>query len=244
LAVDVFPALKNKNVLLTGSTGGIGTAIALELSRLGANLFLTGTDNKKLLQLHTGITEENKAIKIGTFAADLADPRDLTALVREVREMFSEIDVLINCAGVFKIESISSATIESYDESFAVNVRAPYLLIKEFCKDMIANEWGKIVNIGSSSSYNGFPNTSSYCASKHALLGLSRSLYQELKPYGVKVYCFSPGSVQTKMGKLVEGQDYSTFIDSKELANYICYTISFDSNMIAEEIRLNRFILQ
>ena len=236
--------LKNKNILLTGATGGIGTEISIELARCGANLFLTSTDQEKLVNLQGRLTAINRSIKVRSHAARLENSSELGELIHHVRKAFSEVDVLVNCAGVFKVQSLLLGNEKHYDECFSVNVKAPFLLSKEFCKDMIKNRWGKIINIGSSSSYNGFSNTSIYCSSKHALLGLSRSLYQELKPYNIKVYCFSPGSVQTKMGKLVEGQDYSTFIESKELANFICYTISFDSNMISEEIRLNRFVVQ
>ena len=73
------------------------------------------------------------------------------------------------------------------------------------------------------------------------MLGISRSLYDELKDYNIKTFCFSPGSVKTRMGKKVKNQDFSTFIEPEELSKYITLTISFDSDMITEEIKINRF---
>ena len=111
---------------------------------------------------------------------------------------------------------------------------------------MIKNKWGRIINIASSSAYGGSPMTSVYCASKHALLGFSRSLYKELKGDNVRVICVSPGSIKTEMGRKVEelGQDFDTFMEPDELAEYIVYSSSLDGNMISEEIRLNRVFIQ
>ena len=109
---------------------------------------------------------------------------------------------------------------------------------------MVSNNWGRIVNIGSSSSYNGSGETGIYCASKHALLGLSRSLYQEFKDSGVRVYSVSPGSIQTPMGAIDIRQDYSTFINPREVAEYIIFIITYDNEMISEEIRMNRITIK
>ena len=109
---------------------------------------------------------------------------------------------------------------------------------------MKSSKWGRIVNVGSSSAYGGFAGTSVYCASKHALLGVSRAMYNEFKESGVRVFSVSPGSIQTPMGKKVLNQDYSTFMNPAEISKFVCELISYDSNMIAEEIRLNRVIIR
>ena len=127
---------------------------------------------------------------------------------------------------------------------FNVNVKIPFILSKEFSKDMIKKKWGRIINIGSSSSYNGFENGSLYCGSKHAILGLSRSLQSELKQKNVRVLCISPGSTQTNMGKISKDQDFSTFLSAKEVAKYIIFSISFDKEMIIDEARLNRMVIK
>ena len=154
------------------------------------------------------------------------------------------VDILINCAGLFPINSIKESALEDFQTCFAVNVQAPFLLCKHLAGPMAERGWGRIVNIGSSSAYAGFQNTAIYCASKHALLGLSRSLYQELKNCGVRTFCLSPGSIQTEMGNRVPGQVFETFIRPEEAAKYLVFMISFDGEMISEEVRLTRVIIQ
>ena len=100
------------------------------------------------------------------------------------------------------------------------------------------------MNVASSSAYNGSADTGLYCASKHALLGLSRSLYQELKPYGIRTYTVSPGSILTDMGATDTRQDFSTFLDPKEVAEYILFIVSYHNELIAEEVRLNRVLVR
>ena len=230
-----------KNVLLTGATGGIGRELAKKFVTLGYNIFLTSTNEDNLVALKDQIRPANSRVKIEYFPAFLDNEREIDSLISSVRKSFKKIDILVNCAGVFEVNTLSEVTRQSYRKSFDVNVMAPFLLSQEFSKDMIKSKKGKIVNIGSSSSYAGFAATSVYCSTKHALLGLSRSLYEELKPHNIKVYCFSPGSVQTEMGKNVPNQDYNTFIRSDELADFIVSSVVKDSNMISQEVRINRF---
>ena len=147
---------------------------------------------------------------------------------------------------MFPLGSLQETSFEEYQQCIQINLTAPFILSKELSKGMMDRGWGRIINIGSSSAYAGSSKTSVYCASKHALLGLSRALFNELKDYGVRVICISPGSIKTDMGKEVEnlGQDFSTFIEPEELADYIVYTTCLDGNMIAEEVRLNRMFIQ
>ena len=97
-----------------------------------------------------------------------------------------------------------------------------------------------LINIGSSSSYAGFSKTVTYCSAKHGLLGLSRSLNEEFKQYGIRTYIFSTGTIKTRMGKKVKNQTYKNFIDPAELSSFIINTIKQNDNMITEEIKINR----
>jgi len=228
--------LKNKNILITGTTGGVGEEFSRQLSQYGCNLFLTGRNDEKLLKL-------SKTLSVPYYqSCDFT--KDVDLLISSVRNTIKTIDILINCAGVFLTKSIKDSSLDDFQESFDVNVKAPFTLIKEFSQDMIKNKWGRIVNIGSSSSYAGFSGTSIYCSSKHAILGLSRSAYKEFIDENVRTFCFSPGSLKTEMGMKVKGQDFSTFIEPKEFCEYIINSIIYDSDMISEEIRFNRVKVQ
>ena len=241
LAKDI---LSDKNCLITGATGGLGKEIAKLFVKKNCNLFLTGTNNSKLSALGEELKTSNKEVKISYDVADLANTEEISKLVKEIRKEFSSIDIVINCAGIFLRKSLSDSSLEEIKNCLNVNIQAPVLLSKEFSQDMVNKKWGRIVNIGSSSSYQGFKNSSIYCASKHALLGFSRSVLDELKKYNVRTFCVSPGSIKTKMGETLVDQDYNTFLNPKEVAESVIFIISYDEEMIIDELRLNRIKIE
>jgi NAD(P)-dependent dehydrogenase (short-subunit alcohol dehydrogenase family) len=226
--------LREKRCLITGAAGGIGAALSRRLAKAGCRLLLTGRDESKLADLAGELGDKAQ----GVYPADLADAAQVEDLVTRVGR--DGVDILVNNAGVFPVLSLEDSTPDELDRCLAVNLRAPFVLARAFAGGMKTRRWGRIVNIGSSSAYAGFQNTSIYCTSKHALLGLSRSLHAELKDHGVRSFFVAPGSVQTEMGRLVPGQDFSTFIDPEDLARYVEMAVSFDGNMVAEEARLGR----
>jgi len=233
---------KKKNCLIIGASGGIGNAISKKLAEKNYNLFLIGKNKKKLLKLKQEIKKVDINVEIESI--DLTDEKQIDKSIKKIRKTFGKIDILINTSGLFLIKSIDKTTIEEFEESFKINVRAPFIFSKEFSKDMKKSKWGRIVNIGSSSAYSGFKNSTAYCSSKHALLGFSRALFSELKDDNVRVYSISPGSTQTKMGKLSKDQKFETFLEPKEIADYVVFVIGFDKQLISEEIRLNRIHIE
>lgn len=236
--------LEKKNCLITGATGGLGSNLAEVLLENNCNIFLTAKNDSKLKKLKETLEKKNpNKCKIFFQSGDLTKVSDIKKIITNIRKNLKTVDVLINNAGVFLSKPISRSQIDEFQTIFDVNVKAPFLLSKEFSQDMRRRRWGRIVNIGSSSSYNGFSEGTIYCSSKHALLGLSKSLYAELKDANIRTFCISPGSIKTKMGKQDKKQDYETFLDPKEVAEYIIFCISFDKELISEEIRLNRFTM-
>ena len=236
--------LKKKNCLITGATGGIGVEISKQLATLSCNLFLTSTNKTKLEKLKKNLRKINTSIAIETFPVNLDSEENVLELIKHVRKKFASINILINCAGIFMIKSIEKSTIEDFDKSINLNVKAPFILSREFSKDMITKKWGRIMFVGSSSSYSGFENGSVYCASKHSVLGLSRALNIELKKKNVRVLCISPSSTKTDMGKISVDQDFNTFLNPKEVAEYVIFVLSFDNEMSIDESRLNRMIMK
>ena len=236
--------LKNKNCLITGATGGVGKEVSIQLADQSCNLFLTGRNKKKLESLKKLLIKNNPDINIEYKEGDLTRLSDIKNIVTNAKHHFGNIDILINCAGIFMIKSIGKSTVEDFDKSINLNIRAPFILSREFSKDMISKKWGRIVLIGSSSSYSGFENGSVYCASKHSILGLSRALNIELKKKNVRVMCISPSSTKTNMGKISVDQDFNTFLNPKEVAEYIIFILSFDNEMSIDESRLNRMIMK
>ena len=223
--------LKNKNVLITGATGGVGVELCSQFKESGANLFITSKNHNRIQKLGEKLECEyvESDFNIGT-----------EDLISYIRNTIGTIDILVNCAGVFISNELSELTIEDFDTIFNINVKAPFVLMKEFSKDMKKNQWGRIINIGSNSAYVGAAENTLYCASKHAILGISRSLQQELKTDGIRTYCFSPGGMQTPMGKAINKEEYIKFISPKEFVDFIIHSIKYNSQMISDEIKLNR----
>jgi NAD(P)-dependent dehydrogenase (short-subunit alcohol dehydrogenase family) len=234
----VRDVLRGKRCLITGATGGLGKEIAREFAASGAHLFLTSRDASRLVALSR--TPEIIAATARIAPADLASREGVDGLVTAVMRELDGLDILVNCAGVFPIGGISEIDADELDRCLFVNVRAPILLARAFSPGMVARRWGRIVNIGSSSSYAGFRQTVTYCATKHALLGFSRALHDELKEHGVRSICVSPGSIRTEMGKKLVAQDDSTFLDPRSVAAFVVDVSSVDDSMSVEEVRLNR----
>jgi len=234
----------SKNCLIIGASGGIGSEIAKKIAEENYNLFLVGRNKKKLLKLKKEIEEKNKLNRIELGIVDLTDDKSIKKLIKNIRKKFQTIDVLINTAGLFLVKSLQNSSIEEFDKCFKINVRSVFIFSKEFSKDMKKKKWGRIVNLGSSSAYSGFKNGTIYCSTKHSLLGLSRSLFTELKENGIRTYCISPSSTQTKMGKISNDQNFETFLNPIEIAKYVVFLISFDNELVSEEIRLNRIKME
>jgi 3-oxoacyl-[acyl-carrier protein] reductase len=234
--------LKGKNVFITGATGGIGKAIAFKLAEIGCNLFLTSSNEKELKKLKSSLSKYN--VQIEFISADLKDIENVYKVINHIKKSSFKVEILINSAGVFPNLSLANSSDEIFLETIDVNFRSIFLFTREFSKEMVENKWGRIVNIGSSSAYSGFQETSLYCASKHAVLGFSKSIHEELKEHNVRTYCISPSSTKSKMGLQTKGQDYSTFIDPEDIAEYVVFAISFNSNIVSNEIFLKRMLIK
>ncbi len=231
-----------KHCLITGATGGIGRQIALKMAENHCQLFLTGTDTQKLQKLQMDLEFRFcDKIKTVSYPCDMDDINQVQELIDFAHQHLGHIDILINCAGNFIVKPLTFLSDDDFTSTFNINLRGPFMLCRAFASDMIKNQWGRIVNIGSSSSYLGTRNSSLYCAAKHGLLGFSRALHDELKEYNIRTFCISPGGTKTSMGHQIENQNFETFLDPEEIAETVSFICSFDGPMITEEIRLNRF---
>ena len=224
---------RGKYALVTGASSGLGRALVMEYASNGCNIIMVGRNLDKL----TNLKKQIDSIYPGDHWIQVCDLSSTDNIANMLDSDFPSVD---------PISKISDMSMEEYEQCININVTAPFVLIKELSKSMIDKSWGRIINIASSSAYAGGAATSAYCASKHALLGLSRSLHKELKEHNIRVICVSPGSIKTEMGKKVEklGQDFDTFLEPKEVAEYVVFNSSFDGNLVSEELRLNRMFVQ
>ena len=154
-----------------------------------------------------------------------------------------QVDILVNCAAVYDTKELELCTGDDFETFVHANIKVPYFLTRYFIHQMKKRGWGRVVNIGSTASHKGFANNSLYCMSKHALLGLSRALYEEYKGTGVRVLHVSPCPAQTNMAKKIptSDKDWDTYIDPKEFAEYVVYLLKMDNNMVAPETEVQRY---
>ena len=185
--------LKNKKVLITGATGGIGKALVDKFSSLGANILATGTKNEKLDLLK----KEFPNINILKF--DISEHPKIEEFIENVFSQLTGLDVLINNAGV-NLDNLSlRMTHEQWKKVIDVNLGSTFLLTKYAIKKMLKNKYGRIVNITSIVGHTGNLGQANYAASKAGIVGMSKSLAIEYAKKNITVNCVSPGFIQTKM---------------------------------------------
>lgn len=226
--------LGGKTALVTGGGGGIGREIAAQLKAAGANVAICGRNVEKL---------EAAARSIGgalTLPGDLLDDTYVQSCVDRTVETFGGLDILINNAGVALSKPFAETAIEDFDRVMATNVRAPFILIRSALPHL-RKARGRVINIASVVAHKGYPLQSAYAASKHALLGLSKSLANELYEDGVRVHVISPGGVYTDMAKVAR-PDLSPdgLISAGEVADAVMFLLSLDKNAVIDEICLHR----
>ena len=198
--------LENRIAIITGAAKGMGSAITRTLGREGANLMLTARDLGPL----DAIAEEVRAMgrRVETISTDVTNPKQVEAMVTATKAAFDErIDILVNVAGTTGPIETPAQDIDPADfmEVLDINVRGTFLPIKYTLPPMLAQKYGKIVNIGGSSGLRGYKYRTAYSSSKWALRGLTRTIALEAGPHNVNVNIVMPGIVHTpRMDKLCE----------------------------------------
>ena len=186
-----------RTAVITGAAGGIGDALCKKMAAYGMNLVITGRNRQKLHALAEELTQMN--VRVLECIGDLADLAFVDNILESARSTFGGIDVIINNAGLAHNCSMEEMTPEFFDSIMQVNVRAPYFMCQRAVNDLRKSDCATIINICSVVAHKGYPRQSVYAASKHALLGLSKSLANELYKENIRVHVISPGSVFTPM---------------------------------------------
>lgn len=188
-----------KNVLITGATGGIGSAILDIFYKNGFNIIASGTNEDKLKKLQDKYSERVSAIK-----CDLSDENQINHLVSQAQASCDSIDILINNAGITKDNVFLRMQKDQWDDVLNVNLNSNFLLTKLVIKGMIKKRWGRIVNITSVVAKMGNAGQANYVASKSAIEGFSRSLAQEVASRNITINCVAPGFVDTDILSTIE----------------------------------------
>jgi len=186
--------LKGKKVLVTGASGGIGKAIAMQLSSSGADLCLTGRNKSELENLQKTIGGNCQII-----ISDLSNSEGINNLADQAQEIMGQIDILVNNAGITKDNLFMRMSEDDWNEVININLNSIFKLTKQLIKGMIKRRYGRIINITSVIGVAGGAGQSNYSASKAGIIAMSKSLAQEVGSRSVTVNSIAPGFIETNM---------------------------------------------
>lgn len=222
--------------LVTGATEGIGRATALALGRAGYRVGICSRTTEKVEATLAELRAQG--VTAAGAAADVADPDQVRHLVDQVRGTLGEIDVLVNNAGVLIARPIEELTLEDWDVTMATNLRSLYLTTRLVLPGMRTRRQGTIVNVASLAGRNGFVGGSAYSASKHAVLGFSRSLMLEVRKDNVRVIAICPGSVATGMmrDQAMLKPDHERILRPEDVAASILHVLTLPTGALVSEL--------
>jgi len=229
-----------KNILITGATGGIGSALIDSFYGNGYNLFVTGSNKEKLQSIKS---KYPKNLEI--YACDLSENKEIVDLMEKAEEYFGNIDILINNAGITKDNLFLRISDDDWKAVIDINLNANFSITKIAIKGMVKKKWGRVVNISSDAAKIGNPGQTNYVASKSAIEGFSRSLANEVASRNITVNCVSPGFINTNILDSIEQSKLESMVktipcgrigDPKDVANAVFFLASEESSYITGQV--------
>lgn len=194
--------LDGKVAVITGSGRGIGRAIAKRYALEGAAVIVSDVDPQPVAETVAAIGAAGG--RAAANICDVRDPHQMEAMFDAAEEAFGPVDISVNNAGYVAAAKIVDETVEGWDKMFAVNTRGVFLGVQQAARRMIPRKAGCIVNIASAAGKRGRANTMTYCATKHAVIGITRAAAVELAPYGIRVNALCPGLVDTRFWQTLD----------------------------------------
>ncbi|SDR63259.1 3-hydroxybutyrate dehydrogenase [Rhizobiales bacterium GAS191] len=192
-------SIKGKNAVVTGSTSGIGLAIARAFAKEGANVMLNGFGDKADIEKERSGIESEFTVKALYSAADMTKGPEITAMIQEAEQKLGSVDILVNNAGIQFVSPIEDFPDDKWEAIIRINLVAAFYASKAAVRGMKARKWGRIINTASAHSLVASPFKSAYVAAKHGIAGLTKTIALETATFGVTVNCISPGYVWTPL---------------------------------------------
>jgi 3-oxoacyl-[acyl-carrier protein] reductase len=224
------------HALITGATEGIGRATAFALGHAGYRVGIVARTESKVRRLVSRLKEEG--IEAAGSAADVGQAEPVARAVETLTKALGEVQVLVNNAGILIAKPFEELTLEDWDATQATNVRSLYLMCRAVLPAMRRRQEGTIVNVASLAGRNGFVGGTAYTASKHAVLGFSRSLMLEVRKENIRVIAVCPGSVATGMMReqTMLKADPNRVLQPEDVAGTILHAIQLPPRAMVSEL--------
>ena len=234
-------ALSGRKALVTGASKGIGFGICEVFAQAGADIVAVGRDTAGLEEVAALVRGQGRQCL--TIRAEMGSPEGPVQAAREALDSWGTIDILVNSAGISRLNPAEKITLEQWDETMAVNMRAPFLMARELAPAMIAQQRGKIINISSQTGVIALEEHAAYAASKGGLNALTKSLCAEWARHNIQVNAICPTVVMTPMGRAVWGKPEKgepfrlatparRFAETVEIADAALFLASSASDMV------------
>jgi 3-hydroxybutyrate dehydrogenase len=191
--------LKTRNAVVTGSTSGIGLAIARALAAEGANVMINGFGEAAAIETERAGIEKDFGVRCVYSGADMSKGAEVAQMVADAQKAFGSVDILVNNAGIQFVSPVEDFPVEKWDAIIAINLSSAFHAIRAATPGMKAKKWGRIINTASAHSLVASPFKSAYVSAKHGIAGLTKTIALELATFGVTVNCISPGYVWTPL---------------------------------------------
>jgi 3-hydroxybutyrate dehydrogenase len=192
-------SLAKRHALVTGSTSGIGLAIARALAKEGADVVVNGFGDKAAIEGERSKIEKEFGVKAFYNGADMSKGPEIGAMIVDAQAKMGSLDILVNNAGIQHVAPIEDFPTDKWDAIIAINLTAAFHAIRTAVPGMKAQKWGRIINTASAHSLVASPFKSAYVSAKHGLAGLTKTVALELATFGVTANCISPGYVWTPL---------------------------------------------
>ena len=191
--------LNGKTAIVTGSTSGIGQGMALALAQAGCNVMLNGLGDAAAIETERAKMEKDTGSKILYNSADMTKPDQIEAMIKEAKEKFGSVDIIVNNAGVQHVAPIDEFPPEKWDQIIAINLTSAFHMSRFASPHMKEAGWGRILNLASAHALVASPFKGAYVAAKHGIAGLTKTVALELAEKNITCNAICPGYVKTPL---------------------------------------------